>query len=302
MEKNQSNGNRSFKDCLQSLKETIENASPGIVVFPETRPETDEIIQFPIWPGEVRAIPNVALRSALFGVIKQGARRYMKQEQIHAQEGYDVTYTGERLDQGDLDVWETVLHIMRAYPLGKEVKVTAYQLLKAMGKTDAGSNRKILDTRLIRLKANALIIKSQSSKFTYMGSLIDEITQEEGTKTYVIILSKKMKLLFKKDQYTQLDWAIRQAMSGQPLAQWLYGYYTSHAKPHPVKVETLHKLCGSYAAKIFHFKEKLCKALEAVQAACAAYGQVFDWYIGGDLVSVSRTPSQAQKRHLRAKK
>ena len=29
------------------------------------------------------------------------------------------------------------------------------------------------------------------------------------------------------------------------LAQWLHGFYASHAKPFPIKIETLHRLCGS---------------------------------------------------------
>lgn len=38
---------------------------------------------------------------------------------------------------------------------------------------------------------------------------------------------------------------MRHALDGHQLAQWLHGFYASHAKPFPIKIETLHRLCGS---------------------------------------------------------
>jgi hypothetical protein len=48
-----------------------------------TPKKTAEIIQLPIWPEAVRGVPNGVLRSALFGAIKKGPRRYLEREQIH---------------------------------------------------------------------------------------------------------------------------------------------------------------------------------------------------------------------------
>jgi hypothetical protein len=95
-------------------------------------------VNLPIWPEAMRAVPNGVLRSALFGAIRRGARRYMERERIAALEGIEIFYTGQRLDQGDLDVWETALHAVRLQSLGNECRVTAYQILKALGKTDSG--------------------------------------------------------------------------------------------------------------------------------------------------------------------
>jgi hypothetical protein len=36
--------------------------------------------------------------------------------------------------------WEAVLHVARMTDLGSECRVTAYCLLKFLGKTDAGNN------------------------------------------------------------------------------------------------------------------------------------------------------------------
>ena len=66
-----------------------------------------KVVQLPLWPEPVRAVPNGFLRSALFGAIAKGKRRYIDGEQLAALDGIEIRYTGQRLDQGDLDV---ILH------------------------------------------------------------------------------------------------------------------------------------------------------------------------------------------------
>lgn len=256
-------------------------------------------VQLPLWPDVVRCVPNGVLRSALFGAIKKGPRAYLERQEIHAQEGIRIVYTGARLDQGDLDVWETVLHIARLQALGDECRVTAYQLLKALGKTDAGTNRNTLERRLSRMKATGVDV--DTGRYSYEGSLIDEVYRDKETREYVIRLNPKLSALFAADQFTQVDWSVRHALDGKPLAQWLHGYYASHAKPFPVKVETLHKLCGSVATLLSDFKKDLKKSLDALTDASAANGQPFSYDIPGDLVYVEKKPNGTQRRHLAEK-
>lgn len=254
------------------------------------------IVQLPLWPDLMRGVPNGFLRSALFGAVRKGSRAYLERAEIHAQDGTTIRYTGVRLDQGDLDVWETVLHLARLQALGDECRVTAYQLLKALGKTDTGKNRDTLNRRLSRMKATGLDVKV--GRFSYEGSLIDEVYRADDCRAYIIRLNPKLRALFAPDQFTQVEWAVRQILDGHQLAQWLHGYYASHAKPFPVRVETLYKLCGSEAGRMDHFREKLRKALDAVARASAEHGQSFSYEVRGDLVHVNRTPSGSQRRHL----
>ena len=76
------------------------------------------MIQLPLWPEPKRAVPNDILRSALFAAIQGKGREYTKQRLIAAYDGVQIKYTGEQLDQSDLDVWEQVLHLARQQPLG----------------------------------------------------------------------------------------------------------------------------------------------------------------------------------------
>jgi len=252
--------------------------------------------QLPIWPDAVRGVPNGFLRSALFGAIAKGRRRYISGEQIAAVNGIEIKYTGQQLDQGDLDVWECVLHIARLQQLGKTCRFTAYSLLKLMSKKDTGSNRETLHKRLMRLKATA--VELQNDRYSYAGSLIDEVYRDKETQQYVVILNPKLHALFAKDNFTQIEWAIRRDLDGKPLAQWLHGFYSSHAQPYAMQVDTLLKLSGSENDSPRSARQKLRKSLDDVSRASAVRGECFNYEIRGDLVHVEKTPSKSQRRHI----
>ena len=262
-------------------------------------PLPKNVVQLPLWPEPVRAVPNGFLRSALFGAIAKGKRRYIDGEQLAALDGIEIRYTGQRLDQGDLDVWESVLHAVRLQELGSTCRVTSYALLKLMGKTDTGKNRATLHNRIERLVANAVTVKQ--GRYTYIGGLIRFAAKDEETQEWVIELDEKLRPLFAGDQFTQIEWAVRHALDGQQLAQWLHGFYATHAKPFPMKAETLLKLAGGENANPRSAQQKLRKALDAVAEASEAHGEGFSYEIRGDLVHIEKQAKGAQRRHLAKK-
>ena len=263
-------------------------------------PLPKNVVQLPLWPEPVRAVPNGFLRSALFGAIARGKRRYIDGEQLAALDGVEIRYKGQRLDQGDLDVWESVLHAVRLQEMGSQCRLTSYALLKLMGLTDTGKNRATLQNRIERLVANALTVKQ--GRYTYIGSLIRFAAKDEDTQEWVIELDAKLRPLFAADQFTQVEWAVRHELSGKPMAQWLHGFYASHAKPFPLKIETLHRLCGSEAKRMTDYKVDLRRNLDAVADASEAHGEGFSYDIRGDLVHVEKLAKGAQRRHLAKKK
>lgn len=262
-------------------------------------PLPKNVVQLPLWPEPVRAVPNGFLRSALFGAIAKGRRRYINGEDLAAVDGVTIRYKGERLDQGDLDVWESVLHAVRLQELGSQCRVTSYALLKLMGKTDTGKNRATLHNRIERLVANAVTVKQ--GRYTYIGGLIRFAAKDEETQEWVIELDEKLRPLFAGDQFTQIEWAVRQALDGRQLAQWLHGFYASHAKPFPMRMETLLKLAGSENDSPRSAQQKLRHALDAVAEASAAHGEGFSYEIRGDLVHIEKQAKGTQRRHLAKK-
>ncbi|MDD2721703.1 MAG: plasmid replication initiator TrfA [Gallionella sp.] len=221
----------------------------------------------------------------------------MQKERIAALEGIEIFYTGQRLDQGDLDTWISGLHFARLQEMGQRCHFTAYSILKLMRKTDSGKNRDILDTRLSRLNATAVRIKS--GKYSYEGSLIDSVYREEETREYVVVFNPKMQALFASTQFTQIDLDVRQELDGKPLAQWLHCFYASHAKPFPYKATTLLTLSGSENSAPHSARQKLIKALDAVAEASNRHVQPFSYEIQDDLVHVKKRPSRSQQRHLK---
>lgn len=257
----------------------------------------------PNWSDSVRRIPNVALRSALFGTMRKGLHPYVEQMEVSALGSVSILYTGALLDQDDLDVWAAVLHLARMQKLGEECRITAYRLLKVLGKTDSGKNRRVLDLSISRLKATALQVKV--GRYAYEGSLIHEVYRdhhERSERIYVIRLNSKLGAFFREDQFTDVDLSIRYALRGKPLAKWIHGFYSSHARPYDLKIETLHRLCRSQASSLIDFKKNLLKSLEAVKQASANVGRPFSYLVDAHLIKVKTTPSASQKRHLDKKR
>ena len=274
--------------------------------------------QLPLWNDAMRGVPNGVLRSALFGAIKRGKRRYMERESIACIKGVSIIYTGPRLDQSDLDVWEGALHLARLDKLGNLVEFTEKAFLRLIGRGGSDgrnigkSDREWLRKAIARLTATAVEISQ--GPYTYCGSLIDEYYRNSASGRHVVILNPSMRVIFNRDGWTQVDWSIRRALIGYPLAQWLHGFYSTHAAPLPYKVETLHILCGSesglqakkdsaYQKALYGWKEdSLIPALNTLKSISDHAGQQFSWEIGSDeLVQVKRTPSIAQGKHLRTR-
>lgn len=257
--------------------------------------------QLPSGIENIREVPNIALRSALFAAIGKGKRRYLEQERVCSQANSMILYTGVQLDQGDLELWENLLHIARAQPLGQDCIISTYRLLKLSNKTDTGANRKVLKRRLSRLSASALNIKIENDIY-YEGSLINKILRDKISGKSIIRINPSLSKMFEPDQFTRIDWKVRHYLNGKFLAQWLHGYYSSHANPYPVKVETLRLLSGSKSTYLSKFRQQLKDALAVLKEACHAHNELFDYQIHGDLVKIKKTPSKAQLSHLAKRK
>ncbi|MDY0137747.1 MAG: plasmid replication initiator TrfA [Thiomicrospira sp.] len=287
-----------FKDMLARVQEKAE-ARQSVTHEPATEPEPVQTpaaksVHLPIWPEAVRAVPNGFLRSALFGAVAKGRRRFLDAEQLSSVDGVSIKYTGQRLDQNDLDVWESVLHIVREQELGTQCRFTAYALLKLMGKTDTGKNRELLHKQIVRLRSGT--VEATQGRYTYIGGLIHDAFKDEETHEWVVEINPKLKVLYGSDQFTLLDWEIRHKLNGMQLAQWLHGFYASHANPYPYKIETLYKLCGSETSELRSFTQTLKKSLDTL---CSKTG--WGWEIdNASLVYIYKKPLNRIK--LNAKK
>lgn len=260
------------------------------ISLPKKVDEKREIqLQLPIWGERIRGVPNSVLRSALFTATKRGKRQYFEGVQIASVDGVTVVFTGPRLDQADLDVWEQCLHLARTEGLGNTIQFTAYGFLKAIGRNTGKSDREWLVGAFRRLRTSD--VELSDGKRTFFGALISHGQKNEQTEKYELVLNPKIASLYNDDGWTGTDWEQRKALMGKPLALWLHGFYSSHARPFDYKVETLYKLCGSEAKELKHFKEKLNEALPHL---CAATN--WNCRLEGGKLQVFKSPEQLIKR------
>jgi hypothetical protein len=242
-----------------------------------------------MWGESVRGVPNSVLRSALFTATKRGKRQYFERQKIATVDGISVVYTGPRLDQADLDVWEQCLHIARNSALGARIRFTAYGFLKAIGRSTGKSDHEWLKGAFARLASS--VVELKDAKRAYFGGLISYGARNDETGFYELELNPKIASLYNDDGWTVEDWEQRKKLIGKPLALWLHGFYSTHAKPFDYKIETLHKLCGSEVKELFHFKAKLKDALVSLNEATGWNCRIED-----DKLQVFKSPEQLIKR------
>lgn len=255
-----------------------------------------KLIQLPLWPEPVRGVPNSVLRSALFGAKKRGKRAYQDAVRKASMNGVIVIHTGPTLDQADLDVWEQCLHLARTGGLGVEIRFTGHGFLKAIGRGTGKSQHDWLKSSLRRLMTS--LVELQDGTKAYAGQLIHHWARDEETGHHVMELNPKIAAMYGMDGWSQVEWEQRQTLKRQPLAQWLHGFYSTHARPFPMKVETLHRLSGSENSQIAGFRRELKEALTKLADATGWAWKIDD----SDLVHIDKVPVGSQARHLARKK
>lgn len=255
-------------------------------------PKPTQQLSLPLWPEEIRGVPNAVLRGALFTVSKE--REMHKQlEAVAAVDGIEISIKGERLNQQDLDLFEMLLHLQREQPLGDKVEFTAHSMLKALGRSTSGADHKRLANDIARLGSSWVEIKWVKERKAFGGALVSSAFRDEETGRHVVRFNTDTMKLYGQG-HTWIDWSERQALGQNNLAKWLHGFYAGHALPYPYKVETLRGLCGSVAV-LREFRRVLRRALDELVTIDA----IKSWEIDkADLVTVQRKPTPTQRKHL----
>lgn len=222
-----------------------------------------------------RAIPNCFLRGALFGMVRKGRRALVKDEPIFTMSQYEVAFSGEHLDQNDLEVWDTLMYLAKEHKVDSELRITLYGLCQNMRMPDNGINRKTLVNRVKRLAFGQVSIKTNGKE--YFGSLIDDgYIDEAGDGKLVIRYNKKLAPLFIDGDYTLISADIRHLLGDNQLARWLYNFYESHREPIPFGIDFIQKLCRSENS-LKDFKYKIKIALQEVKKAHLSVNHKSKW-------------------------
>jgi hypothetical protein len=248
----------------------------------------EEPKHLPNWPEGVRGAPNEILRSALFTVRNRNqARQYLKDVNVVVVGEGQIRYRGEELRQDDEMVWLHLLHLAKGTALGSSVTFTPYAFLKGIGWPIKGQSYERLKTSIIRMVATAVQVSSKRLGVRLAVSMIHKFESEDSVtrvplKRWRIWVAPEMRLLFAEDSVTRVHWEQRKTLPSG-IASKLHGYWSTHQKPYPVKVETLLRLCGSEMSPK-NFKQQTVEALEAL----VNVGFLQGWEIVNDLVTIRR--------------
>lgn len=246
--------------------------------------------------GTFGAAPNATLRTALFAGANAFGKRGLRRAKLASLSNLTLIYTGMRLDQGDLDCWMAVLQAAHENPIDERgvYVVSGQRLLTLMGLQNTGPNQELLDARLSKLKSGAIDLKGE--RFSYEGSLIDEVYRDAITRRIALRLNPKMAVLFGAEAgWTRLDLEVRNRIGRNQLAKWLHAFVASHRRPMPISVEKLHQLSGSDVTERYKFRQLLKDAIKRVNAAAG-------WSLALDPETDQITGNPIQARLPRARR
>jgi hypothetical protein len=242
-------------------------------------------------------VVNVIARSALFACVQGKDRQQLDNVLLATLKDMEIRFTGWQWNQDDHDLLMQVVHMAAHVPLGTYVRLPSYAILQALGRGTDGRWYQQLRDDFARLVAGTVRLRRTERKAEFIGQLIDDARHDETSPQWMIRLNPALQMLYGPSTYTLVDWAQRTRLRGKDLARWLHLYVATHAKPFPVKVETLRALSGSRTLQLWKFRQRLQLALDDLQDS----GAITAWGIdANDLVHVLRGESvtSSQRHHL----
>jgi hypothetical protein len=263
----------------------------------------DSVKPLPSWHDDMRGMSADLLHCGLFGLVTRGARKYLRNHEIFSQKGLSVFYTGDRLDQNDLDVFLALLHLVRGKIVGDSIKfyVDRAYLLELCGKKNGGTNVELLKERIARLQTGLVVKNDESGE--YNNQLLGPSKWLRDSNILEFTLYAEIIKFFPNGAYTGLNWKVRKSLHNQSLAQWIHAYYQSHVNPFPIRLVTLYRLCGSEATLLKTFKLDVKRAFAKVKEASQEHGESFEGEVIseklGDKVYVTTHLTPSKERYAK---
>ena len=276
-----------FTDAIEKLRTSAKARNVQHITENPTLPAKQQA-QLPLWPNQVRGLPNALARSSLFTIGNPSdPREQFTQKALFALNGVNILYTGAELRQDDEDVFLAVAHLSRLETLGERVEFTPHSMLKALKWDTGGEGYDRLRNTLDRLQATTLMVTVKDMKDGYTGSLVRRFAWRDGG-SWSVMLEPDIVSLFGDTQYTWVDFEQRMKLSG--IAKKLHSFYFTHRTPFPLKVGTLKDLCRSRLPTLAKFRYQLWPALDRLIKV--GFLESWSYDKDSDLVYVARLPAK----------
>jgi TrfA protein len=203
-------------DLAKSLQNLKQGMEARVAKENQDPRPTGKIVQFPLpFPNETPPVSNVIARSALFAAIKSKDRRQMKKEIVASQEGIEISFTGEQLNQDDHDNFMQLVKLASGRRLGQTVIVPANAILRTLGRSTGKSQHDQLRADMDRLVSGTVTIRANG--FEYIGHLVDDALQDTREpvhkRHWAYRLNPRLVTLFAPNRYTLNNWETQSIMN-----------------------------------------------------------------------------------------
>jgi hypothetical protein len=273
---------------------------------PDKLPPAAKILQFPLpFDEDTRAVSNSLARGSLFAAVKE--RQFFKQYCLVGEvQGVKVQFKGEQLNQDDHDTLLQLIAMANHKAFGVDICQTVNAVLRGIGRTTHQEQRRQLFDQISRLVSGTIRLISPNTR--YEGHLLDDASTPHDQaelpqyrRHIAYRLNPKFARLYAESSFTLFDIQERSKIKGRgsELAKWLHLWIIGNAEQYKHKVETIRELCGSTIKDIHSFRQTLRRALDLLKEA----GIITAWQIDpqSDLVTIERTPSESQQKHITQK-
>ncbi len=226
---------------------------------------------------------SVYLLSNLFGAGYMGKAKFARDRRLVClAKNKRIFFTGERLDQWDLDV---LLHcalrsIDQPGGIG-EIQVDAGKLLCDLRLRNYDQNRERVYASLFRLHTGALTVDENDQR--HMIRLVDRVLLDQSRGRCVVEVNRGFVKSLRCERHRGMDIETRGAFKRCGLAKWLHGAVTFFNDGFKADITELHQLCGASNRSRYIFARLLDKALELM----AESGVVDSWKFDGSRLTVS---------------
>ena len=275
----------------QHHRKEVEAAAPVLELAPNATPKEMSVARqrravrrgkdvfLPSWKDATVALPNALLRSALFSASSTN-REALFEAPIAAQGDVVLTLTGHQLCDYDRRVFAACLnHYRDDRPLSPDeaspawVTLSFYQFAQDLDTSYGAKVHKAIRDSLIRLSAAHLRVRMHRRDIP-LPRLIDVAFDDgyagqeptdcmlRGSDRVAFRIFESMANLFGPADWSAVPQPALNEYAG--LASWLASFYSTHAKPYPLKVANLYELSG-VTCELREFRRMLKTALEKLQ-------------------------------------
>jgi hypothetical protein len=201
------------------------------------------------WPDDVWAIPPIFARSSFFTPAKCSDECSEDPIELDSIGNGKVYRKGVQLPQSDLKFFAEVINLC-AQKESRVIALTPRNIMISGGISTSGQSYKYMKMALSKFRASALVYESKSNPIyrecsivsDFQCSLADPFIIELGAMVFDLLKPKFVD--GKPVRYlVHVNKELR-ALAGNGMAGWLLVFYSSHAEPLPMKIETLMRCAG----------------------------------------------------------